>query len=109
MAPRSQFKAVERKIAELLGGQRVPINGRTRGSAPDIAHSWLSPEVKSYDQRPPSIHEAMAQAEASSRGAQLPVSVFHRNGDRYGQAVLMMRLSDFLDWFGGGLPQDGAE
>jgi hypothetical protein len=27
----------------------------------------------------------------------------------YGQAVLMMRVSDFLDWFGGGLPQDGAE
>ena len=102
MAPRSQFKAVERKIAELLGGTRVPVNGRARGSAPDIESSWLSPEVKSYDRRPPSIHEAMAQAKASARGSQLPIAVFHRNGTRYTEALVILTLADFLENFGAG-------
>jgi len=102
VAPRKQFKDTERRIAELLGGTRVPINGRARGSAPDIESSWLSPEVKSYDKNPPSIHNAMAQAKASARDGKLPIAVFHKNGTRYTEALVILTLADFLENFGAG-------
>ncbi len=41
-----RWKATERKIAALLGGRRVPVSGRGRGDAPDIARPWLALEVK---------------------------------------------------------------
>ena len=31
----------------------------------------------------------------------LAVAVVHRRGERYGRALVVMRLDDFLDWFGG--------
>ena len=40
------WKACERRIADLLGGQRIPITGRQRGETPDIEHEALSIEVK---------------------------------------------------------------
>lgn len=95
------WKSTERKIAELIGGTRVPVTGRQRGDAPDIRHRWLSPEVKSYAVRPPSIHDALAQARASARNGQLPIAIFHRRGDAYRDAVVLLSLGDFLEWFGG--------
>src|SRR5437879_6594444 len=93
-------KVTERRIAALLGGTRVPVSGRGRGDRPDIRHSWLSPEVKSYATRPPSLHESMAQAKASARDGQLSISVLHRSGDRYTEALVVLTLGDFLDYFG---------
>jgi len=98
---RQQWKAAERKIAAKLGGQRVPVSGRGRGDVPDVQAGWLVAEIKSYDKNPPSIHNAMAQAKASARPGQLAISVFHRNGDRYSDDIVMLTLGDWLDWFGG--------
>lgn len=69
------WKRTERKVAQLLGGERVPVNGRIRGSAPDIAHETLSLEVKSRRSIPRWIEDALQQATASSRGGKLPVAV----------------------------------
>ena len=44
--PDRRWKQTERKVAALLGGQRVPVSGRGRGDAPDIDHTWLAVEVK---------------------------------------------------------------
>ena len=41
------WKQPERRIAGLLGGQRIPVSGRQRGTTPDIEHATLSIEVKS--------------------------------------------------------------
>ncbi len=30
------WKACERRVAELLGGERVPVSGRDRGYSPDL-------------------------------------------------------------------------
>ena len=43
---RSTWKAVERGFAEALGGRRVPVTGRSRGDAPDVAREKWSIEVK---------------------------------------------------------------
>lgn len=91
------WKACERRIAKYIGGVRVPITGRQRGDAPDIRHSWLSPEVKYKRKFPDWMHDAMRQAEAAKVGVQLPVVIMAEKGRDAGEAFIMCRLKDFRD------------
>lgn len=95
------WKACERAIASLLGGERNPVSGRQRGDKADIRHEWLSPEVKHRDKLPAWLFDALAQAEASKRGDQLPIVILHESGQRYSDSLVVLRLSDFVDHFGG--------
>jgi hypothetical protein len=88
------WKRAERRIAELLGGRRIPVSGRQRGTVPDIEHESLSIEVKTRKSIPAWIEDALEQAEASLRDAQVPVAVLHQCGQRYRDALLVMRLGD---------------
>ncbi len=94
------WKRVEREIAARLGGERVPVTGRQRGSAPDIKHPWLSVEVKHRKALPGWMLDAQAQADASIKGNQLPVVVLHQDRMKYDDSVVLVRLSDFVEWFG---------
>ncbi len=76
------------------------MSGRGRGDQPDIAHPWLSLEVKDRATLPAWLLDALAQAEASAQPAQLPVVVLHRAGDRHHSALVVLRLVSFVDWFG---------
>ncbi len=100
----ARWKATERRIAGLLGGRRVPVSGRGRGDQPDIAHPWLAIEVKDRATLPLWLLDALDQAEASATPEQLPVAVLHRAGDRHDQALIVLRLRAFIDWFGDGKP-----
>jgi len=95
------WKTAERRIATLLGGERVPVTGRQRGNAPDVAHSWLSIEVKHRKSLPAWLFDAMAQARASAGGQQLPIAVLHQAGDLYTRSLVVMELSDFMTWVKG--------
>jgi len=96
------WKAVERSIAKIVGGERVPITGRQRGSAPDVAHEWLGIEIKHRKQLPAWLHDAMAQAVAcSDNGDKLPIVVLHEKGRRHADDFVVVKLSDFVDHFGG--------
>ncbi len=73
MTARATWKASERRMAAILGGQRVPVSGRERGFAPDIdgvtvAGRRLAIEHK-YGARLLSsrIIHALDQAEAAMR------------------------------------------
>lgn len=73
MTARATWKASERRMAGILGGERVPVTGRERGHAPDIdgvtvAGRRLAIEHK-YGSRLLSsrIVEALDQAEAAMR------------------------------------------
>ena len=55
------WKTAERRIAELLGGQRIPVTGRQRGDTPDIEHAALSIEVKSRKSLPAWVLKALNQ------------------------------------------------
>ncbi len=94
------WKATERQIAAALGGERVPITGRQRGSAPDVRHDWLAIEVKHRRRIPAWLLEAMAQARASAGASQLPIAVVHEHGHRFSEALVVLRLEDFREWFG---------
>lgn len=94
------WKHVERELARLLGGRRVPVTGRQRGSAPDIEHPWLSLEVKHRKTIPRWLLDALAQAEASKRDGQLPVAILHQHRMEYADSLVVVRLRDWIDRFG---------
>jgi hypothetical protein len=102
------WKKTERSVARLLGGRRVPVTGRQRGDAPDVQHEWLSVEVKHRRDVPQWLLDAMRQAVASVRGQQLPVAVVHQHGRPHSEDLVVVRLSDFVEWFGD-VPPAGAE
>jgi hypothetical protein len=98
----SEWKATERFIAEQLGGRRVPITGRQRGDAPDIAHDRWSIEVK----RRSGVHAfpmwlvtALEQADAANPGDKVSlVVVEHAHGSgRRKDHYALLRLPDFID------------
>lgn len=112
--PRARWKSVERAIAEHLGGERVPVSGRQRGWAPDVAHAWLSIEVKSRKGRLMLVDGMMEQAKKAAEWSKkrdgkdrLPIGVYHVAGTRIENAYVVMRLGDFEEWFGDP-PKQGA-
>jgi len=94
------WKRTERAVAARLGGQRIPITGRVRGDAPDVAHPLWSVEVKHRRALPAWLLTAMAQAEAAARGEQVPLVVLHERGQRYERALAVLRLGDLTDLVG---------
>lgn len=94
------WKNTERRLAALLGGKRVPVTGRQRGSAPDIEHEWLSLEVKHRRILPAWLHDAMDQAKASRLDGQLPAVILHEKNMDHAKSMVLIRLDDFLEWFG---------
>ncbi len=89
------WKACERRVAELLGGRRVPVSGRARGDCPDVEHRTLSIECKSRKKLPIWIEDAMRQAEVSAKDGQLPVVVLHQDRAPYAGSLVVLRLEDF--------------
>ena len=94
------WKAFERWLAAFLGGRRVPITGRARGDAPDIAHPTLSIEAKvrkggvaQY------IHDALEQALAADPGKKkLSIAVFHQTGTPHSKDIVCAYLYDYREW-----------
>lgn len=90
------WKRIERKVAELLGGVRVPVSGRQRGDSPDIQHPLFSIEVKHRETFPKWLFDAMDQAEASERDDQIPLVVLHQKGEDVSMSFAVVRLADLV-------------
>ena len=95
------WKACERRIAELLGGQRIPVTGRQRGDVPDIEHVALSIEVKSRKSLPVWLLSALNQAQAASKNGKVPVVVLHQDRIPYAESLVVLRLDDFAGYLKG--------
>lgn len=94
--PDAAWKNDERAVARILGGVRVPINGR--GSAPDVRHASFAIEVKRTLRRIALVDKALEQASearAASGSDILPVAVIHYTGTHMANARVIMRLADF--------------
>jgi hypothetical protein len=89
------WKQAEREVARILEGRRVPVSGRQRGDAPDVSHSELSIDVKHRKTLPSWLLDAMDQANASSRGTQLPIAVLHQRGSQYEHCLVVVELGPF--------------
>ena len=94
------WKRTERAIAAHLGGRRVPITGRQRGDVPDVAHPLFAVEVKHRACLPLWLKTAMVQAVAAATPQQLPMVVLHEAGQRHGNDLVVMAMSEFTAWYG---------
>jgi len=94
--PEKVWKRTERRIARLLGGQRVAAHGRR---AIDVDAGWLQVEVKERRRLPVWIVSALARARAHAGDNQLGIVVLHEEGAHDDLVVLSLR--DWLEWFGG--------
>jgi len=90
------WKRIERRVAELLGGVRVPVSGRQRGDSPDVMHPVFSIEVKHREKLPEWLFDAMQQADASNRGDQIPLVILHQKGMPVSMSFAIVRLSDLI-------------
>ena len=91
------WKSVERRVAEILGGIRVPVSGRQRGDSPDVLHPMFSVEVKHREKMPYWLFDAMIQDEASQRHGQIPLVVLHENGMSIPMSFAIVRLADLVE------------
>ena len=101
---RAAWKASERRMAKALGGERVPVTGRGRGSVPDIEHPLYAIEHKAGKVLSSRLQLALAQAKAAAVGTgKCPIVTIdhHRAGPKGNIEAVMMLLDDWLLWFGG--------
>jgi hypothetical protein len=94
------WKKVELEVARRLGGNRLPITGRIRGSAPDGETAWLCIEVKHRKTLPKWLHNAMEQAVLSvlskeDRQHKIPIVVLHEKYKAHDENFVIMRQQDF--------------
>lgn len=93
----TSWKESERRIAKLLHGKRT---GNTGSATEDVAHDWLSVEVKHRRSLPAWLTAALAQAQRNAPAGRLPVVILHQHNSRAVNDVVCMRLGNWLDWFG---------
>jgi hypothetical protein len=96
------WKAVERRIARILGGRRVGNRGKATS---DIDHFWLAPEVKHRKNLPAWIKDAIGQAVAAAGKNKLPLAILHERDKPWQEDFVVLRLGDFVDWFNPAGPQ----
>jgi hypothetical protein len=93
---RGRWKNVERKIAELMGGRRIPLLGR-EGQDIDVPYFFV--EVKSRKMIGAYLwDEYMAQiltgAEVAGETVKVPAIVLHRPGMAYKDSLICFRVGD---------------
>ena len=92
--PDKAWKAWERTVASLLGGKRRGADyGDSRGGKTDIIHPRWAVECKLLG-RPAymDIRNACLQAERNAEPGQTPIAMVKRKGDRWEDALVVMRL-----------------
>lgn len=101
--PDKLWKQAERQVAKWFPGARrrgADFRGEDKGKSDIVCPGWAI-EVKSLTTITYSkIRDAVLQAETNrSNDAEIPIAVIHKNGDRYADALVVMRLETFADFF----------
>lgn len=91
LMPDKPWKATERAIARILGGQRAPITGR-KGA--DVSHPILAIECKHRAEIPAWLKAAMQQAVDAAKPGQIPVAVLHESGKAHLDDLCIIRLGN---------------
>ena len=94
------WKQFERWVCKIFGGERDWEHAEEcRGTGP-----W-APEAKYRKNIPNWLHEMITQAENQARDNQLPIVVLTEHGMPRREALAIMRVGNFLDWF---VAEEGA-
>ena len=62
---------------------------------------WVCIECKERKLIPKWLAEAVAQIVTRTPAEKLPIVVLHKKGGQHKDDVVMLRLEDFQNWFGG--------
>lgn len=95
----SAWKAAEKGVAAILGGERVSNTALGLRSA-DVETPAYSVEVKSRKELPNWLVNAVGQAHRNAGRGKLPLVVLHQVGCRRVNDLVIVRLGDFIEWFG---------
>ncbi|MGI8552842.1 MAG: hypothetical protein ACR2PL_18950 [Dehalococcoidia bacterium] len=96
---RTTWKASERRMAKALGGERVPVSGRGRGSVPDIEHPRFAIEHKAGRVMSARMLEAVDQAEAAAQhSGKLPLVTIEQSSGpgRPNRRFVLLPLDPFI-------------
>ncbi len=110
MTARGTWKASERKMAAILGGQRVPVSGRERGHQPDIDGVTVAGRRMAIEHKygvailSSRINEAFKQAKAAARSNEdIPIVTVEDTGHgaRNLRAVIIEAetFAAVVDWY----------
>lgn len=91
------WKRFESTVAKLFGTVRIPVNGR--GDEPDLKTSTHTVECKHWGKLPARVESALKQAENANTPGALPLAVIGGRGRPWREALVVMRLSDYIDWY----------
>jgi hypothetical protein len=96
--PTRTWQTAERRIAQMLGLRKV---GNRGTSTPDAVGGHLVAEIKHRRSRgiPQWAMDALQGARQHAGPHRLGVLVVHREGQRYEDSILLMRLGDYADWY----------
>lgn len=94
-----RWKSTERGVAEYMGGERTS-NAGLGSAVPDVETPAYSVEVKDRAALPAWLTGAMAQAVRNCTAGKMPLVVWHEKGNRRPDDLVMVRLGDFVQWFG---------
>jgi hypothetical protein len=95
------WKAVERRIAKTFGTERI--GAKNGNNQPDFVNEWLVGEVVCHDV-PKWIRQEHKQAldrVAIENGFRLPILVVHEKHESNDGDLVILKLIDFVEWFGG--------
>ena len=110
--PNNFWKDCERRYARRYGTERI---GSKQGvGQPDFRNKWLVAEVATHP-IPQWVRDELQQAIDDSERNQvpyevlgrkgtttrLPIFIVHQKGDAYEEDLVVMKESDYYDWFGG--------
>lgn len=96
--PDKAWKAFERRLAARFGGRRRGPD--TADGKSDIVVEGWAPEAKLLA-RPgyADLLNAARQAERNALNGEIPVAIIKRKGDLDNNALVVMRLETFSEWF----------
>lgn len=95
----SVWKAAEKGVAAILGGERISNTALGLRSA-DVETPAYSVEVKSRKAYPAWLTGAVAQAHRNCATGKLALVVLHQVGQRRGNDLVVVRMSEFVEHFG---------
>lgn len=98
MASRA-WKAAEQGVAQMLGGKRVS-NTKLGLRSADVETPAYSVEVKSRKDFPNWLVNAVSQAHRNAARGKLPLVVLHQVGCRRMNDLVIVRMDEFIEWFG---------
>ena len=93
-SPHRKAYNYEKRMAELFKARRIIDQS---GGSCDLINDWLAVEIFQKP-IPAYLKEELLQA-IRSAGRRLPIAVWREKGKKDKDALVIMRLSDFMEWY----------